>query len=399
MVVHQQPASDTITPEAERRLLDSLHHSRPVTELTHNFYRYPARMSPRLPRELIALFTQPGDTVLDPFMGGGTTIVESLAAGRHAIGVDLNPLAVFVASAKTTQLHARDHRVLREWAQGLDLTGATVIPAVEAESRVKNLPEESLPLFARAVESIRSLPLSRQQRFARCVLLRTGQWALDCKTEFPNGEEIKQTFLAHLEDMLARLDEFVQVVRSHDVGSRRVTRRRKLFLRSIVGAEHEHRLAAERGNVKLVVTSPPYPGVHVLYHRWQVQGRRETPAPYWLIGAQDGHGASYYTMGDRKSILGREGYFRTLIDSYTSVRSFLHPDALVVQLVAFADVASQLPAFLGAMQSAGYTEASPVVAGREQLWRSVPSRKWYNYLDSARHPARELLLFHRPAAR
>jgi hypothetical protein len=44
---------------------------------------------------------------------------------------------------------------------------------------------------------------------------------------------------------------------------------------------------AER-KAKLIVTSPPYPGVHVLYHRWHVDGRRETPAPYWIAGCNDG---------------------------------------------------------------------------------------------------------------
>jgi tRNA G10 N-methylase Trm11 len=52
----------------------------PVVGLTHNFYRYPARFSPQFARAAVATFTEPGDTVLDPFMGGGTSAVETLAA-------------------------------------------------------------------------------------------------------------------------------------------------------------------------------------------------------------------------------------------------------------------------------------------------------------------------------
>lgn len=37
-------------------------------------------------------------------MGGGTAIVEGLAEGRLAVGVDLNPLAHFVTCVKTAQL-------------------------------------------------------------------------------------------------------------------------------------------------------------------------------------------------------------------------------------------------------------------------------------------------------
>src|SRR5438445_1215049 len=40
-----------------------------------------------------------GKVVLDPFMGGGTTVVEALRLGCKVIGVDLNPLACFVGKS------------------------------------------------------------------------------------------------------------------------------------------------------------------------------------------------------------------------------------------------------------------------------------------------------------
>src|SRR5207237_7520769 len=61
----------------------------------------------------------------------------------------------------------------------------------------------------------------------------------------------------------------------------------------------------------LVLTSPPYPGVHVLYHRWQIRGRQETPAPYWITGMTDGNGASFYTFGDRQE-KGLTSYFQSV---------------------------------------------------------------------------------------
>jgi hypothetical protein len=71
----------------------------PVDDLTHGFHTYPARMHPRLARELIALSTRPGDVVIDPFCGSGTVLVEALVAGCRSYGVDLNPLALRIAEA------------------------------------------------------------------------------------------------------------------------------------------------------------------------------------------------------------------------------------------------------------------------------------------------------------
>lgn len=47
-------------------------------------------------QEYIKNFSQPGDIVLDPFGGGGVTLVEALMLGRKAIHIDLNPLSVFI---------------------------------------------------------------------------------------------------------------------------------------------------------------------------------------------------------------------------------------------------------------------------------------------------------------
>ncbi len=46
----------------------------------------------------IKTFTQPGDTVLDPFGGSGVTLVEALMLGRKAIHIDINPLSQFIVS-------------------------------------------------------------------------------------------------------------------------------------------------------------------------------------------------------------------------------------------------------------------------------------------------------------
>jgi len=54
---------------------------------------YRACFKPQLPRFFIDRLTRPGDTVYDPFMGRGTTLLEAALLGRVAIGCDINPLS------------------------------------------------------------------------------------------------------------------------------------------------------------------------------------------------------------------------------------------------------------------------------------------------------------------
>lgn len=79
-------------------------HSEDSSYASHNFHSFPAKFPPQLPEKFIAGLTNPGDVVLDPMMGSGTTIVEAYRAGRQAIGFDIDPMAVLITRVKITPL-------------------------------------------------------------------------------------------------------------------------------------------------------------------------------------------------------------------------------------------------------------------------------------------------------
>ncbi len=70
-------------------------------------YQYPAMMVPALQRELIKLVLelQPEvSTIVDPFVGSGTVLCESMLSGRDFIGQDINPLAVLISRMRHSAL-------------------------------------------------------------------------------------------------------------------------------------------------------------------------------------------------------------------------------------------------------------------------------------------------------
>ena len=77
---------------------------RRVSYATHGIHKYPAKFIPQIPRYCIDAYSEVGDDVLDPFMGSGTTLLESYISGRNSYGIDIHPLARLIAKVKTTPL-------------------------------------------------------------------------------------------------------------------------------------------------------------------------------------------------------------------------------------------------------------------------------------------------------
>lgn len=75
--------------------------------LTHYLFRYPAKFHPPVVAALIQGFTLPGNRILDPFVGSGTTLVEAAKAGRTAVGIDVDPVAVEVSLGKTRKYNLK----------------------------------------------------------------------------------------------------------------------------------------------------------------------------------------------------------------------------------------------------------------------------------------------------
>ena len=61
---------------------------------------YPTQKPLSLIREFVTLFSDPGDLVLDPFCGSGTTLVAALERGRRAIGIDISAEALGIARSR-----------------------------------------------------------------------------------------------------------------------------------------------------------------------------------------------------------------------------------------------------------------------------------------------------------
>ncbi len=66
----------------------------------HSMCSYLGSYPPHVPRDILAKWIPGNGLVVDPFCGAGTTLLEAALGGRKSLGIDLNPLAVSISSAK-----------------------------------------------------------------------------------------------------------------------------------------------------------------------------------------------------------------------------------------------------------------------------------------------------------
>lgn len=366
----------------------------PVSGSTHNFYRYPARFSPRFAATVIQHFSKPGELIADPYMGGGTAVVEGLLAGRRVVGNDLNSLATFITKVKVTRITPDEVASIRKWVSS-DVPGfsyrtppADIAPFVDPV-KTKNLSLVRARFIKKAVAaalvSIDHLPSANARDFVKCALLRVTQWALDGRERHTPLADFREKLALTTEEMLLAIDALADQIDQRGGHATLLNVDAAVLDREAIFSEPANR-------ARLVVTSPPYPGVHVLYHRWQVNGRRETPAPYWIAGCNDGKGASFYNFGDRRQEAA-DNYFRTSLLTLRAIRRIMADGGFIVQMVAFNCPGDQLPRYLANMQLAGFEE---VAAGSDaRIWRQVPNRKWHAQQRGITHSANEVVLVHR----
>ena len=104
-----------------------------------SLHPFPARMPLSVAEHLIERMTEPGETILDPMVGSGTTLIAARRLGRRGIGYDRDPLAVLLSRVATRNLSKKP---LESTATRILERARDRIKKIQLPSSRKQLPEE-----------------------------------------------------------------------------------------------------------------------------------------------------------------------------------------------------------------------------------------------------------------
>ena len=187
---------------------------------THGVFRYFGKFPPPIARHLIGEFTAPGQWVLDPMAGSGTTAVEAQAMGRPVVVRDISPLSQLLCRVKTTPIALQASadalaRVLARMADGRDNAehapvglrdvGQWFLPATAASlARIRAAIEQEAPGAER--ELLLTAFASTVRRVSKATT-QQGRLFLDAVTAQPDAWPTFRTRLEKYAKAVAALPE------------------------------------------------------------------------------------------------------------------------------------------------------------------------------------------------
>lgn len=239
---------------------------------THGLHAYAAKCPPQLVKYGLTYYSKQGETILDPMVGSGTTLVEAKLLNRNSIGVDIDPVAKLIAEVKCTIIP--DSKIEKIFEILIEKATAD-IAEMENEQEFSNMRKRiKLPEFynrdywfsekvamSLAILSfhIRETKMSRDLRNFLWVAFTS---LILAKTSVANARDIvhsRHHFLKHKKtpDVLEKFRARVKTMRKQMLDFSNYCKG-QINIESIVKLGDARSLKQKGESVDLVFTSPPY---------------------------------------------------------------------------------------------------------------------------------------------
>lgn len=194
--------------------------------LTHWIYPYKGKFHPQMIRALLNIIgLEQGDTVLDPFIGSGTTAVEAQLLGINCIGIDISPLCVLQSRVKTESIDFLPGII--EWKEEIEkgtrsslfnFKGKTLTDVIDL------IPEEKVKNFYKMAKLVAISDNARR------------------------GRELSTAFLKNLELMLSSVSDYAKIVKKLNIKLGKID----------IKTGDSRSLPLENKSIDGIITSPPY---------------------------------------------------------------------------------------------------------------------------------------------
>lgn len=234
----------------------------------HSIHPYPARMIPQIPLKAMKLWTEKGDTILDPFSGCGTTLLEAVIHERNAIGVDNNPVACLISRTKTVKYSDDELREIKSFLNSLDslVNCEELVPSIPDYPNVEYwFDQKAIEELGKVRACINGLKGNVRQIAICClssIIVRISYQDSDTRyvrkvSDYIEGNVYK-SYKAKLKSVIKNIEE----INNQKSGTAKVL---QMDGRNLGNIQSE--------SIDMIITSPPYLNAYDYhkYHRHRIQ--------------------------------------------------------------------------------------------------------------------------------
>lgn len=246
-----------------------MHYDIDLLRKLDRVHPYPAKFPIDLAINYIDKYTEEGDSVFDPFVGSGTTLLAARVLKRHGFGTDINHIAILISVFKTLDLTQKDLAELKFFIDDFDSNSSQYIdetvrynyPSIEhwfcdnaitvlsaIKNKISKIKTDSQKVFCNLVFSSIVNTVSNQESDTRYAAVEKSNLTITHITEV----FIKKfnSVLTLLKDIAFEEDNAIQV---------------KPFLQNAKKCDE----VIKPNSIDLILTSPPYPNTYdyYLYHK------------------------------------------------------------------------------------------------------------------------------------
>ena len=267
------------------------------TKHVHRLHPYLGKFIPQLVEVFLREYFSPGQTVIDPFCGSGTTLVQANELGVNAIGYDVSVFNVILARAKTMRYDLKV--VEREILDILEKTERATQTSIDpyqlalfvADKKAKYIASDTeylqqwfAPQTLRELLTYRDLiPHYEYQDILQVVLSRSARSArltTHFDLDFPKAPQTAPYWCYKHSRTCVPTTQAYPFLKRYSLDTiQRLKEFAALRTSAWVNVEHENSRVAQIPPVDGVITSPPYVGL-IDYHE-------QHRYAYALLGLED----------------------------------------------------------------------------------------------------------------
>lgn len=333
--VRRTTAPASVSPETDlaNLNLDWTERELPERERTkhvHRLHPYLGKFVPQLSEIFLRKFFSPGETVLDPFMGSGTTLIQANELGVNAVGYDISAFNVLLSRAKTarydlTQLKLEIDEFLGATAERA--SGHEALPGTRFQwtNQISDVAEYLRDWYSasalRQILAAKSVIDDSHFEYADLIRIilsraaRSARLAPHYDLEWPKKPVTEEYYCYKHRRMCGPTQDAMKFISRYAIDTlRRVSEFDTFRTDATVEIRHANCLRARFPRVDGVVTSPPYVGL-IDYHRQHAYA-------YHLFGLKDrsaeeiGAGANGSSAGARANYVAQiSGVFRRALSA------------------------------------------------------------------------------------